>query len=304
MTGKTVGFIGLGNMGWPMARHLAAAGHTLVVHDAAPGRAAAFARETGASAPGDLAGLASGSAVVITMLPDGRVVREVVRGGLIAGIRAGAVMVDMSSSDPSIYPELDAALAGRGATIIDAPVSGGVKGAEAATLTIMAGGEVAAIDRVEPLLACMGARIFRTGGLGTGQAMKALNNLCSAGAMILTLEALLIGRRYGLDPTLMTEILNVSTGRNNATDKKIIPHVLSRRFDAGFALGLMEKDLTTALAIAETTATPSVLAGPILEVARAAMAGLGPAADHTEIARHLEALAGSELAAGQDDATG
>ena len=129
---------------------------------------------------------------------------------------------------------------------IDAPVSGGVKGAEAGTLTIMAGGDEAAIARVEPLFGMMGQRVFQTGALGSGQAMKALNNLVSAGALILTIEALLVGQRAGLDPALMTEILNVSTGRSNATDQKILPYVLSRRFDSGFALQLMAKDLATA----------------------------------------------------------
>jgi 3-hydroxyisobutyrate dehydrogenase len=125
--------------------------------------------------------------------------------------------------------------------------------------------------------------------------MKALNNLASAGALILTLEVLLIGQRFGLDPKLMTEILNVSTGRNNSTDKKIVPHVLSRRFDSGFALSLMTKDLTTALGLAETTATPTTLAAHTLEIARAALATLGERADHTELARALEMQVGTDL---------
>jgi 3-hydroxyisobutyrate dehydrogenase len=170
-----------------------------------------------------------------------------------------------------------------------------VSGAEAATLTIMAGGDGAVIDRVMPLFELVGQRVFRTGALGSGQAMKALNNLGSAGCFLLTLEILLIGQRFGLDPELMTEILNVSTGRNNSTEKKIVPHVLSRRFDSGFALALMTKDLTTALGLAETTATPTRLAAATLEIARAALAALGPGADHTELARALEAEVGTEL---------
>lgn len=297
-----VGFVGIGNMGWPMAGHLVRGGVDLAVFDGAPGRAAAFAREIGGRAAADLPSLAAANDVLITMLPDGSVVRDVVLGGagrpgLIHGLRAGTVLVDMSSSDPRIYPALEAALAERGGQIVDVPVSGAVTGAKAATLTIMVGGEAAAIDRVEPLLRLLGERIFRVGALGHGQAMKALNNLASAGAFLLTLEVLLIGQRFGLDPKLMTEILNVSTGRNNATDRKIIPHVLSRRFDSGFALALMTKDLTTALGLAEATATPSLLGAPTLETARAALAALGPGADHTELARHLEAAAGSELRA-------
>ncbi len=297
---QTVGFVGLGQMGRPMARNLIRAGVRLAVYDAAPGRTEAFAREIGGRPAVGLPELAREAGTVITMLPDGQVVREVVLGrengpGLLDGLARGALVVDMGSSDPRVYAELEAALAARGVGLIDAPVSGGVKGAEAASLTIMAGGDPAAIDGVEALLGLMGQKVFRTGGLGTGQAMKALNNLSSAGALILTLEVLLIGQRFGLDPGLMTEILNVSTGRNNSTDKKILPHILSRTFDSGFALALMTKDLGTALAIAEATGTPATLGAQTLEIARRALETLGTAADHTAIARLLEMETGEEL---------
>jgi 3-hydroxyisobutyrate dehydrogenase len=298
--GPRVGLVGLGNMGWPMARHLVEGGIAPTVLDAAPERAAAFAREVGGRAAGDLPELAREVEIIITMLPNGDVVRAVVLGedgrpGLIGGLGENSLLVDMGSSDPRVYPEIEKALRQRGAQMVDAPVSGAVTGAEAATLTIMAGGDAAEIDRVLPLFDLVGKQVFRTGSLGTGQAMKALNNLASAGAFILTLEILLIGQRFGLDAALMTQILNVSTGRNNATDKKILPHVLSRRFDSGFALALMAKDLATAFGLTETTATPSIFAGPTLEAARAALAALGPDADHTAIARWLEDRVGEEL---------
>ncbi len=296
-----VGFVGLGNMGWPMARHLMAGGVELTLFDAAPERARAFAREIGGQAAADLAELARAAEIVMTMLPNGNVVRSVVLGedgpGLIEGLGPGALLVDMGSSDPRVYPEIEDALRTRGAHIVDAPVSGAVTGAEAGTLTIMAGGDSALIDRLEPMFGLVGQKVFRTGALGSGQAMKALNNLASAGAFVLTLEVLLIGQRFGLDPALMTQVLNVSTGRNNSTDKKILPHVLSRRFDSGFALALMAKDLTTAFGLAESTATPSIFAGPTLDAARAALAALGPDADHTAIARWLEDRVGEELRA-------
>jgi len=294
-----VGFVGLGNMGWPMARHLVEGGVELVVFDAVPGRAAAFARDVGGHATRDLPDLTRVSPIVITMLPNGDVVRSVVLGtdgdGLIDGLAEGSLLVDMGSSDPRVYPALVDALSARGVQMVDAPVSGAVTGAVAGTLTIMAGGDGALIDRLEPLFALMGRTVFRTGALGTGQAMKALNNLASAGAFIVTLEVLLTGQRFGLDPALMTRILNVSTGRNNSTDKKILPHVLSRKFDSGFALALMAKDLTTAHGLTETTATPSIFAGPTLEAARAALEALGPDADHTAVARWLEDRVGEEL---------
>ena len=296
----TVGFVGLGNMGWPMARHLREGGVDLVLHDVRNGHAARFAAAHGGRAAADLAELARASAVVITMLPNGDVVREVVLGAaarpsLIEGLAPGAIVVDMGSSDPRIYTELEPALHERAALLIDAPVSGAVSGAEAATLTIMAGGDAAVIDRVMPLFGLVGQRVFRTGALGSGQAMKALNNLGSAGCFLLTLEILLIGQRFGLDPQLMTEILNVSTGRNNATDRKIIPHVLSRRFDSGFALALMAKDLTTAQGLAEATATPTILGAPTIDAVHQALAALGADADHTALARWLEDRVGTRL---------
>jgi len=297
-----VGFVGLGNMGWPMARHLVEGGVALTVLDAVPGRSAAFARDIGGSAAADLPNLARGAEIVITMLPNGDVVRGAVLGegnqaGLIDGLGQGALLADMGSSDPRVYPALAEALGERGAHLVDAPVSGAVTGAVAGTLTIMAGGDGALIDRLEPLFALVGQRVFRTGALGSGQAMKALNNLASAGAFLLTLEVLLTGQRFGLDPALMTQILNVSTGRNNSTDKKILPHVLSRKFDSGFALALMAKDLTTAFGLTETTQTPSIFAGPTLDAARAALDALGADADHTAIARWLEDRVGEELKA-------
>jgi 3-hydroxyisobutyrate dehydrogenase len=294
-----VGFVGLGNMGWPMARHLVEGGVEIAVLDAAPGRAAAFVREVGGRAAADLPDLARASNIVITMLPNGDVGRSAVlgEGSLIEGLNEGSLLADMGSSDPRVYPALADALSARGVHLVDAPVSGAVTGAVAGTLTLMAGGDGASIDRLEPLFALMGRTVFRTGALGSGQAMKALNNLASAGAFLLTLEVLLTGQRFGLDPALMTRILNVSTGRNNSTNKKILPHVLSRKFDSGFALALMAKDLTTAFGLTETTATPSLFAGPTLEAARAALAKLGPDADHTAIARWLEDRVGEELKA-------
>jgi 3-hydroxyisobutyrate dehydrogenase len=283
-----------------MARNVARGGVPLVLLDVRADRAKALADEIGARAAGSLPELAEESEIVVTMLPNGDAVREAAWGspgrqGLVEGLREGAILVDMGSSDPRVYPEIEAAISARGAELVDAPVSGAVTGAKAGTLTIMAGGEAAAIDRLEPLFRLVGERVFRVGALGSGQAMKALNNLASAGALILTLEVLLIGQRFGLDPELMTEILNVSTGRNNSTDRKIVPHVLSRRFDSGFALSLMTKDLTTALGLAETTATPTTLAAHTLELARAALAALGDGADHTELARALEMQVGTEL---------
>jgi 3-hydroxyisobutyrate dehydrogenase len=295
MTAKPrIGFVGLGNMGAPMAENLLKAGFELAVADADPGRLADFANR--AALPASLADFGRASDLVVTMLPDGKIVRKVLCGspgsndGILAGLAAGSLVIDMSSSAPVGTCELGAALAARGVALVDAPVSGGVKRAADGTLAIMVGGEAADIERCRPLLAAMGRDIFPTGKLGSGHAMKALNNYVSAAGLAAAAEAVLVGQRFGLDPAVMTDILNASTGRNNATENKLKQFILSRRYGAGFSLGLMAKDLRTALETAEATATPAPLAAACIALWNAAEARLGGAADHTEIARYLETL--------------
>jgi len=281
-------------MGAPMAENLLKAGFELVLGDADPARLAGFAAR--AAVPASLAALGRASELVVTMLPDGKTVRKVLCGtagsndGVLAGLAAGSLVIDMSSSAPVGTRELGAELAARGVALVDAPVSGGVKRAVDGTLAIMAGGTAADIERCRPLLAAMGRDIFPTGKLGSGHAMKALNNYVSAAGLAAAAEAVLVGRRFGLDPAVMTDILNASTGRNNATENKLKQFILSRRYSAGFSLGLMAKDLRTALETAEATATPAPLAAACIALWNAAEARLGAAADHTEIARYLEIL--------------
>ena len=196
-----VGFVGLGNMGWPMARNLSQAGHQLVVHDADAARAARFVEQFGGVAAGGPADFAEAS-VVVTMLPDGRAVAQAIlewQGGIAAALAGGSVVVDMSSSNPLDTRALGGELAGRGLGTVDAPVSGGITRADSGSLTIMVGGDdVAAIERAEPVLNVLGGRLFRTGPLGSGHAMKALNNYCGATSYAATAEALAIGQHFGL----------------------------------------------------------------------------------------------------------
>jgi len=295
MTAKPrIGFVGLGNMGAPMAENLLKAGFELALADADPARLAGFVAR--AAVPASLADLGRASELVITMLPDGKIVRKVLCGtagsndGVLAGLAAGSLVIDMSSSAPVGTRELGAEPAVRGVALVDAPVSGGVKRAVDGTLAIMAGGAAADIERCRPLLAAMGRDIFPTGPLGSGHAMKALNNYVSAAGLAAAVEAVLVGRRFGLDPAVMTDILNASTGRNNATENKLKQFILSRRYSAGFSLGLMAKDLRTALETAEATATPAPLAAACIALWNAAEARLGGAADHTAIAQYLETL--------------
>jgi 3-hydroxyisobutyrate dehydrogenase len=182
-------------------------------------------------------------------------------------------------------------------TLVDAPVSGGVPRAKTGDLAIMTGGDAAALDRVHPVLEAMGTTIHRIGGVGAGQAMKALNNLVSAGGFLMAVEALLIGQKFGLDPGTMTDVLNASTGMNNSTQKKLKQFVLSRSFDSGFGLDLMVKDLTIALDVGRDGAVPTPFSALCREMWASAAAMLGKGQDHTAIAQLSEALAGDKLGA-------
>ena len=289
-----IGVVGLGNMGRPMAENLLKGGFALAVADVDPRRLAGLGVK--ALLPASLAALGEMSEIVITMLPDGKIVRKALLGddgsndGVLDGLQPGSLVIDMSSSAPVGTRELGAELAARGIALVDAPVSGGVKRAVDGTLAIMVGGADADIERARPLLAAMGRDIFPTGPLGSGHAMKALNNYVSAAGLAAAAEAVLVGQRFGLDPTTMVDILNASTGRNNATENKFKQFIVPKRYAAGFTMGLMAKDLRTALETAEATATPTPLAAACIALWNQAEAKLGPAADHTEIARYLETL--------------
>src|SRR5215470_5852383 len=281
-----IGFVGLGNMGRPMAARVRAAGLPLTVHDARADVARDVAAACDAVAAPSLAALASASNVVVTMLPDGATVRRAVLGPgdcLCPGLASGAIVVDMGSSSPTGTRELGATLAAHGVGLLDAPVSGGVRRAADGTLTVMVGGDPALAARCAPLFDAVGAQRFACGPLGAGHAMKALNNLVSAAGLLAAGEALLVGARFGLEPARMLEVLNASTGRNHATEHKLTQFVLSRRFDAGFSLALMVKDLGTALELAGETGTPAAFAAECRVLWSRAAEALEPGADHTAI---------------------
>jgi 3-hydroxyisobutyrate dehydrogenase len=200
------------------------------------------------------------------------------------------VFIDMSSSDPVGTRTLGEELIAAGFGFVDAPVSGGVKRAIAGTLSIMAGGKAATIDSVEPILKAMGSTVFRTGAIGSGHAMKALNNYVSAAGLIAAVEALQVGRAFGLDPELITDVLNTSTGKNNATENKLKQFVISERYDSGFLLTLMAKDVRIADGLAEAVGVPTPFADLCAEIMDEGSRSLGPEADHTAIGRHIERL--------------
>jgi 3-hydroxyisobutyrate dehydrogenase len=290
-----IGFVGLGNMGAPMARHLASAGYPLVVADANAVTLARFCGTVPCERAASLTELGRSCRLLITMLPDGAAVRQVLLGdgGIAVGLSAGSVVLDMSSAEPVGTRELAQRLAQAGISLVDAPVSGGVKRALEGTLAIMAGGEPAAIARCRPVLARLG-RLFCSGGSGSGHAVKALNNYLSAVALAATAEAMLAGQRFGIEAAVMLEVLNHSTGRNSATEQKYPAFVLPRSFNSGFALGLMAKDLRIALGLAQSLGTPSAFLAECAALWSRAEGLLGFAADNTEIVRYLESSPGSD----------
>ncbi len=296
-----VGFIGLGQMGLPMARNLARAGYGVVAHDVDRDALRRARDAIGAEVPGSLKAAAERCDAVITMLPDGETVRAVALGPggaedcLLAGFSRASVLIDMSSSSPMGTRDLGARLAERGVAMLDAPVSGGVRKAVDATLSIMVGGDAQSITRCRPMLEAMGRQIFLTGPLGSGHAMKALNNYVSAAGLVAAAEGVLAAQRFGLDPGNVVDILNASTGMNNSTLNKFHQFILSRAFDSGFSLDLMVKDLNTALEVARSTGSPARLAEACLEAWTDAQAALGPGLDHTAVVRYWEKLAGTEL---------
>lgn len=300
-TRPQIGFIGVGNMGWPMAACLVRAGYSVHVNDTRREVANNFVQQIGGSAPDTLRQLAGASDVVVTMLPTSAIVQQVLSKGddnVLASMRPGTVVIEMSSGVPSVTQELAEHVSALGGHLIDAPVSGGVPRAKTGELAIMVGGDTAVIDRVMPVLSAMGTSVLRTGAVGSGQAMKALNNLVSAGGFLIGIEALLIGQRFGLDPAVMVDVLNAATGMNNSTQKKFKQFVLSRKFDAGFTMGLLAKDLSIALQVGRETDTPAPVSALCRELVVAAQTMFGSDADHTEMARLCERLAGEELGTG------
>lgn len=282
-----IAVIGLGNMGRPMSACLVRAGYQVVGFDIS-----ADARSTYAAAGGTAASTAAdavaGAAAVITLLGDGKIVRSAIEG-VKAHLAPGTIMIDMSSSAPTGTRALGDEMIAAGFGFIDAPVSGGVKRAIDGTLAIMAGGDNATIDRAEPVLKAMGKSIFRTGPLGSGHAAKALNNYVSAAGLAAAVEALAIGGRFGIEPGVLVDVLNASTGRNNSTENKLKQFVIPENYVSGFSLGLMTKDIRTADELAHEIGVSAPLADQVTALWSAAAQELGPAADHVEIGRYLTA---------------
>ncbi len=284
-----IAFIGLGMMGRPMAERLVAAGFDLRGVDTNADARQALAT-AGARVFGNAPLAVAGCDIVVTMLPDGDVVRDVLlgAGGVAAALNERALVVDMSSSAPMGTRLLGAGLAEKGLALVDAPVSGGVARARDGSLCIMAGGRDADVARARPLLDAMGTTVIHAGPLGCGHAAKALNNYVSAAGLAAACEATLIGEAFGVDPGTLVDIFNASTGRNNSTEVKLKPHILSGGFASGFAMALMAKDLHTASDLAKGLGMTACGAEQAAALWSAALAELGQGADHTLIHAFLK----------------
>ena len=265
-------------MGAPMSAHLAAAGYALQSYDRSRKGTRPTLREAVRAAE-----------VLITMLPDGDVVRDVVLEAL-PHLKEGALVIDMSSADPAGSRAIGRALATHGIAMIDAPVSGAIAKAKDATLAIMVGGAPRDVERARPILGKMGSQIFHCGPLGAGHAVKALNNYLGAAGTLAGFEVLLVAKAFGLDPQPMLEAINASTGRNSTTERKIPQQVLTGAFASGFKLALMAKDVGIAADLAKDLGVRAPYLRHTLKLWRDAQKKLPKDADHTEIYRFLERL--------------
>jgi len=295
-----VGFIGLGNMGLPMAANLAKAGQDIIVYDLNRGVVDDFVKEHGGRPANGLVSVAENADLIITIVPTGKDVRRIALGdgdvdALAAHMESGKLLLDMSSSDPTGSVDLAGVLREQGISFVDAPVSGGVKRAIDGSLAIMVGGDPADIERCQPLLDIMGGQIFQCGPVGSGHAMKALNNMLSAIGLAAAGEALLIGKKFGLDPAVMVDTINRSTGRNNATEVKFHQFVLNENFASGFTNALMVKDLTTAQDLARATEVPAPFTALVREIFAETKAQFGSDSDHTEVVRWQQAVSKVDL---------
>ncbi len=295
-----VGFIGLGNMGLPMAANLAKAGQDIIVYDLNRGVVDDFVKEHGGRPANGLVSVAENADLIITIVPTGKDVRRIALGdgdgdGLAAHMESGKMLIDMSSSDPTGSVDLADLLREQGISFVDAPVSGGVKRAIDGSLAIMVGGDAADIERCQPLLDIMGGQIFQCGPVGSGHAMKALNNMLSAIGLAAAGEALLIGKKFGLDPAVMVDTINRSTGRNNATEVKFHQFVLNEAFSSGFTNALMVKDLTTAQDLARATDVPAPFTALVREIFAETKVQLGANSDHTEVVRWQQKVSKVDL---------
>src|SRR4051812_1870427 len=286
---ETVGFIGLGNMGTPMAGRLADAGYGLVVNDMRDDVVRPFV-ERGGKRAASAAEVGSQADTVLVSLPTPDIVQKVVSE--VANGSKVKTIVDLSTTGPKVGAAIAAELKGRGITFVDCPVSGGVGGAKAGTLAVMVSCPRATFERLEPMLKNIGKVFFIGEAPGSAQMMKLCNNLMSGAAMAISAEAVTAGVKAGIDPAVMVDVINVSSGMNTATTQKFPKSILNRRFDYGFATGLMFKDVRLCLEEAEGMGLDLKTAQAVRSVWQKVMDELGPDSDFTRIIEVIEKPAG------------
>jgi 3-hydroxyisobutyrate dehydrogenase len=293
-----VAFLGLGAIGRPMANRVAAAGFPLTVWNRTAARAHEFADTAKARVATSPAEAARGADVVITCLPNSPEVLALLDGndGLLSGMRSGATLVDCTSGEPATSRQIADRLRQRGIDFIDAPVSGGVIGAEKGTLTVMIGGDRAVLDRVRPVLESFGQKIVHCGDVGAGDALKAVNNALLAVHIWSAAEGLALLVKEGVSPAVALDVINASSGRSNASMNLFPERVLTRAFPRTFRLALLDKDVGIAANVANADGVPAPMLQLTAALWKAAHNSLGEVADHVETVKLIEQWAGVEIA--------
>jgi 3-hydroxyisobutyrate dehydrogenase-like beta-hydroxyacid dehydrogenase len=295
MSEDLIGFLGVGRMGSRMARRLLDAGHQLVIHDtnAAALEALAGLGARRAASARDVADVAQ---TVFASLPSPATVHAIALAseGVIQG-KAVKTFVDLSTTGPRVAKQVAEGLAARGIVTLDCPVSGGLAGAESGTLALMVSGPQSRFESIRPVLEALGKIFFIGEQPGAGQTMKLTNNLLAAAALAITSEAMVIGVKAGLDPSVMCDVFNVSSGRNSATQDKFPRSVLTGTFDFGFTTGLSYKDVRLCLDEAEALGVPTPVGAAVRQMLSITSALYGPESDFTNMVRPIESWAGVQV---------
>src|SRR5437762_9081341 len=292
-----IGFIGLGDIGEPIASHLSKEPFELTVWNRTAAKADEFARNHKARVAATPAEAVGDASVVITCLPSSVEVEAVLHGddGMLDALRKGCVLIDCTSGDPPTSRSIAAELGGRGIEFIDAPVSGGTAGAKSGTLTVMWGGETTVFERVRPVIESFGKKIVHAGPVGSGDALKAVNNALLAVHILSTAEGLAILAKAGVDPKVALDVINASSGRSNTSENLIPQRVITRAFPRTFRLALLEKDIGIASVLSGDLGAKTPLIALTAERFHEAREKLGERADHVEAVKIVEEENGVEL---------
>lgn len=295
MAQGSIGFVGVGRMGARMVTRLIKAGYSLTIYDTNKAAMAPLV-DLGAKPADSPAAAASAAEIVLASVPTPPIVQAVALGpkGIAEGSRV-KIFIDVSTTGATVAKAVAEGLAPKGITAVDAPVSGGIAGAEKGTLAVMVSCPERVLPTVRPVLEVLG-KIFAVGTQpGQGQTMKLLNNLLSASAMAITSEAMAMGVKAGLDPTLIVDVFNAGTARNSATQDKMKQHVISRSFSYGFGIGLLNKDIRLCMAEADALGVPMVVGSAVRQLLSISTASEGMDADMTAMAKTVEAWAGVQI---------